>query len=411
MSLANSQLVDRIEITGNKKTQEATILQELLFQAGDSVTDEEIILSTQAIKDLGLFKAVVIKKNENDDGSIVANIVIEEKRFNFILPKLNRNGDGDITTGIVWRSDNLFGKNQRSKLTLAYREFEDADEDEETEIKWEYSYPRITNTPYLMSFLAIHEKTTLDETIGIDTGRFDRTRNLFRLLVGRWLTKKGPSQGLTLSVGPHWEDYEHEFISGTPGLLPDLTVQGIVGEINAYYVHDHLLSRSGHHYGYEFFSADDVTGSDINFLQHFAFYRKYIPIPKIEHSNLNLQIRLGHINRSILGPPQFKIGGSRSLRGYDRDAVEGNSFIIFNAEWLRPLFNKETLRSAVIFDAGNAWDRSNRSDAFSDFKYSAGFGLRWKIKRFVKTDVRLDIAHGFSSGGETKAYLTTRSTF
>ncbi len=90
--------------------------------------------------------------------------------------------------------------------------------------------------------------------------------------------------------------------------------------------------------------------------------------------------------------------------------MEGNSFFTVNIEYLRPVFNRETLRAAAFVDFGNAWvDRDDIS--FSDTKWGAGLGLRWKLKRFVRTDVRLDIAHGFSDGGETKAYLGTRSTF
>jgi len=51
------------------------------------------------------------------------------------LPKLNRNGNGDTTVGMVWYSYNLLGLNQRTKLTLAYKNFEDTDEKNETGIK------------------------------------------------------------------------------------------------------------------------------------------------------------------------------------------------------------------------------------------------------------------------------------
>ena len=81
-----------------------------------------------------------------------------------------------------------------------------------------------------------------------------------------------------------------------------------------------------------------------------------------------------------------------------------------NSRPIRPIFNRETLRAAAFVDFGNAWE--DRDDiSFSDTKVGAGIGLRWKLKRFVRTDVRLDIAQGLSDGGETKAYLGTRSTF
>ena len=133
-------VLERIDITGNNKTRAVIILQELPFKAGDRVTDEMIEQAAQPVKDLGLFEIVEVKSAVSPDGGLIVDIVVKEKRFTFILPKLNRNGDGDITTGLVWRSDNLFGLNQRSKFTVAYRKFDDTDEDEETQIKWEYTY-------------------------------------------------------------------------------------------------------------------------------------------------------------------------------------------------------------------------------------------------------------------------------
>jgi outer membrane translocation and assembly module TamA len=261
-----------------------------------------------------------------------------------------------------------------------------------------------------MSFTALDEETRLDETVDGETGTYDRDRKLARLLVGGWLNQKGPSRGLNLRAGPLYETYDHTYISGAEDILPDLTIQAVVARLDGYYVTDKLLSRAGYHYGYELTLSDEATGSDKNFLKHTFFYRKYIPLGDIDHQNLNLQLKGGLITDSILGVPEFKIGGSRNLRGYDRDAVEGDIFTILNIEYLRPILNKETLRGALFTDIGNAWEDTD-DISFSDFKYGVGFGLRWKLKRFVRTDVRLDVAHGLSEGGETKAYLSTRATF
>ena len=407
---AKQFVVERIDLEGNNKTRPITILQELPYTIGDTVDQETLDTTAQTVKNLGLFETVEVTTTENDDGTVATLIRVKEKRYNFILPKLNRNGDGDITTGLVWRSDNLFGRNQQSKLTYAYRTYDDADEQDETTIRWDFKYPRIANTPYSMSFTALDEVTRLEETVDEETGEYDRKRQLARLLLGGWLNQNGPSRGLNLRAGPLYETYDHTLVSGAEGLLPDLTIQALIARLNGLYVIDNLLSRSGYHYGYELTLSDEATGSDKNYLKHTFFYRKYISLAGIDHHNLNLQFRSGLITESVLGPPEFQIGGSRALRGYDRDAVEGNIYTILNVEYLRPILNRETLRGALFTDIGNAWVDTD-DISFSDFKYGVGFGLRWKLKRFVRTDVRLDIAHGLTEEGETKAYLSTRATF
>ncbi|NKB64940.1 MAG: BamA/TamA family outer membrane protein [Gammaproteobacteria bacterium] len=401
--------VDEIEITGNNKTQPVAILQELLFKPGDTLTEKLMQDSEQAVKNMGLFKEVELLPLRRD-GKLIVKISVEEKRFTFVLPKLARSGDGDITTGIVWRSDNVFGLNQRSKFTLAYKKFKDTEEKDETEVKWEYHYPRISNTPYSFKMNIGREQTSLEETIDGQSGNYERTRVYVEPFIGRWLKRDGASRGVQVRGGLLWQRYEHEFVSGTDGLFPDPTVKAVVASMEGDFVHDMLLSRSGHHYGYELTYAGSETGSTVELFKQMLFYRKYIPLPKVDHSNINLQARLGHTTNSILGPPQFNIAGSRSLRGYERDHVEGNSFLLLNGEWLQPIFNKETVRGAFIMDVGDAWE-SDDAVKLSDLKYSVGFGLRWKLKRYVKTDIRLDVAHGFSEGGTTKVYLGTNSTF
>ena len=44
-------------------------------------------------------------------------------------------------------------------------------------------------------------------------------------------------------------------------------------------------------------------------------------------------------------------------------------------------------------------------------KFAVGVGLRWKIRLFVRTDLRLDFAQGLGSDGETRIYAGTNSTF
>ena len=47
----------------------------------------------------------------------------------------------------------------------------------------------------------------------------------------------------------------------------------------------------------------------------------------------------------------------------------------------------------------------------SDPRVGVGAGLRWKIRSFVRTDLRLDVAQGLGDGGDTRVYAGTRATF
>lgn len=403
-----NRLVENIEFVGNDKTRNETLLQELTFGIGDEISEEDLTQSKQAILNLSLFnEASVAFKSQNDNTVIVS---VKEKRYTFILPRLARNGDGDITIGATWRSDNLNGLNQTSKLTAAYKEYNSTNEDNAMYAQWEFDYPRIVNTHYSFQSDLAYEYTTLDETLNDQTGTYTRDHSRIRLQIGEWAFKQGPSRGLRINGGWLWQDYQHSFVSGARGILPNRRINALILGAEGFFTRDLILSRSGMHYGMQFTLGDNAIGSQVDYTMTEAFYRRYHPVSKTPHTNINYQISMAHITRSLLGPPQFEAAGSSRLRGYDRDDLEGNSYLVFNLEYLRPINENRTVRAAALFDAGNAWLRDSDIDIF-DLRYTLGFGLRWKIKSFVKTDLRIDVAHGLSDEGKTRLYVGTSSTF
>jgi len=134
-----------------------------------------------------------------------------------------------------------------------------------------------------------------------------------------------------------------------------------------------------------------------------------MPVGDVEHTNLNIQLRAGYANRTVFGDPAHSLGGSSSLRGFDRDSVEGNAFVLANIEYLRPLFGKPNLRGVLFADVGNAYDSVDDVD-LGDLRYALGVGLRWRLESFVKTELRIDFVKGFDDGVE-KVYASTKATF
>jgi len=63
----------------------------------------------------------------------------------------------------------------------------------------------------------------------------------------------------------------------------------------------------------------------------------------------------------------------------------------------------------VFLDIGNAYPSNEHID-LGDLKWSAGVGLRFRLKSFVKIDLRLDVAYVYETG-EYKVFLGTKETF
>ncbi len=398
--------INHIEIQGNTKTVNSIILQELLFTPGESPTKQELAISQQAIMDLGLFEFV---KFEHEGQTLT--ITLKEKKHDwYILPRINRNGDGDITLGAAWQANNLNGRNQKMKLTLLHKEFEEASKDKEIQLGWRYSYPRIAGTPFSASVYSKLLNVGLDESRGNLSGRYERDHFAAGFRIGRWFSKHGLSKGLHIEIGANYARYEHQHLGGDANLYFDANVVSAVARVEWVDVADLLYSRQGVAYGIEVESANQSWGSDADFTHTTAYYRRYMPLRYREHANFNYQVTLASGDQSVFGDPIYELSGKRSIRGIPREKLEGDAFFLVNTEYLTPLFGKEKIRGGLIFDFGNAYE-SIEDVADLDFEYGYGLGLRWQLKSWVNTEIRLDIARGSGEFGETKVYLATNSYF
>ena len=107
--------------------------------------------------------------------------------------------------------------------------------------------------------------------------------------------------------------------------------------------------------------------------------RKYLRLKK----NSCFAIRAMGFSSVGKEPQRLYLGGSWSLRGYDRRAFYGRHLILINNELRFPLINNlsigfpigklsfQAIRGALFFDAGNAWD-----DDFERLFGSVGIGAR-----------------------------------
>jgi outer membrane protein insertion porin family len=83
---------------------------------------------------------------------------------------------------------------------------------------------------------------------------------------------------------------------------------------------------------------------------------------------------------------KYFLGGILSMRGFPYRGVGpkdstgeptgGVQQLYFNAEVIVPLAPEQGFNLVVFFDTGNAWDQGE-SMKISDFRESAGLGIRW----------------------------------
>ncbi len=121
--------------------------------------------------------------------------------------------------------------------------------------------------------------------------------------------------------------------------------------------------------------------------------RKYLRLKK----NSCFAIRTMGFSSSGKEPQRLYLGGSWSLRGYDRRAFYGRHLVLINNELRFPLIDNlaigfpigklsfHAIRGALFFDAGNAWD-----DDFERLFGSFGIGARVSLGWFIV--LRFDVS-------------------
>jgi outer membrane protein assembly factor BamA len=409
---STGEVIRAIQFHGNRVTRESILRQEMLVKEGDLVDAGRIERSRQAIMDLGLFTSVRAAVAPGDEGSVL-HIYVKEKYYILPVPKLNRNDENDISLGAELTLDNLAGLNQQLKLRY---ESEDADTVSGGEITTNsifYSYPRLFGGPWLLRSELFQQRSPAEVVTagGVDS-LYELKAWTATLHASRWLNPLGPSRGWQAGGGLVWRRNGYDYESGAVSdRFRDATAVGVTLTAQFIDVHDYLFSRRGVDYGYNGEVGLPGLGSDTRYTRHELYYRKYLLLEGRAHENIELQWRLGLSSGEIFAGDEYAyaLGGNKTLRGYDSGSYQGNAFLQFNIQYLRPLFGYHPLRGVLFFDVGNAYPSNERID-LRELKWDAGLGLRLRLKAFVKIDLRVDAAYAYDVG-EFKVFAGTKEMF
>jgi outer membrane protein assembly factor BamA len=409
---APAAVIAAIEFDGNRVTNPKILRYEILVKEGDIADPALIERSRQAIMDLGLFVSVIAHVEQRDDG-VVLRFIVKEKYYILPVPKLNRDDDNNISLGAEISLDNLAGLNQQLKLRY---ETEDADalsggKNESNFLS--FNYPRMFGGPYQFQTEIVQNRQPVEEVSGTTvTSLHELEAWTASLQLSRWLAPRGPSRGWQVGTGLIWRRNGYDYVSGAPtDTYQDARAVGISAVGQFLDVRDYLFSRSGKEYGYLGEYGVPALGSDTQYMRHEFFYRKYILLEGRPHQNIEFQGRLGLASGDIFAGNEhaYSLGGSKTLRAYSTGSFTGDSFVLFNLQYLRPFFDYYPLRGAVFLDVGNAYP-NNEPINLGDLKWDVGIGLRLRLKSFVKIDLRVDVAYAYDTG-EYKVFAGTKEVF
>jgi outer membrane protein assembly factor BamA len=384
-AISGDEVVSAVPLTaiffkGNRVTQERVLRRELPFHEGQAVTEADLQRGRQAIQDLGLFNRVLMSHSTSAEGTTVTYEVVE-KFYLLPYPRVDANADGDYAYGAQLRWNNVLGLNHTFNASVLQSQTSRAGLSSAREYSAGYFAPLIFNSQWSLGGGA----SVLERPVATTTGSYEEQLQSYQLIATRALGTGTATHGWMVGTGLAWQNQHTSNGVGEYGeaLAP-------VGTLGYRDIRLKIYSEEGSAFGLRVEGAERGMAADYDYARLTLGGIRYIPVGNIPHQTVHL---IGEMGLNWDGPRSlnnFRLGGSSSLRGYQRDLVEGNAYYRLATEWARPLL-KPWLRTVVIAEVGNAYARPNEID-LGRARASIGFGLRLRVTTFVDLQLEAGIA-------------------
>lgn len=363
----------RISVSGNVSTRDKVVRRQLTFSEGDVFNSEALRRSRQKVTNLGFFEAVDIVPRPRGDNLIDVDIEVKERLTGAITFGVGYSSEDNITGQIRISESNLFGRGQSLALTF-----------EKSPVRANYS-------------LSFNEPSLFDSAWSAGISLYDTMReyDLYdRKSIGGRLT-------FGRSLGEYIRSYlsfKHETVTVSDvdetatAYIQDQKGEKSTNSLRLTFVRDtrdnFMNPTRGNRSTVAGEYAGGLLGGDNYFTKYSLEHSTYVPL----FANLVGMIHgeygkvQGFDGRTPPIYEKYFLGGILSMRGFPYRGVGpkdetgepkgGFQQLYFNAEVILPIAPEQGFNLVVFYDAGNAWDKGEAVD-LSDFRQSAGAGIRW----------------------------------
>ncbi len=362
--------IGRIEVIGNTKTLDKVIRREIRFSEGDTFNSKLLKRSYERITNLNFFETVeLIPKPKIESRTIDIDVKVKEKATGFLSI-----GGGystvDKLVGIIDLTQaNLFGTGRYIKV--------------KAEIGGSSSF-------YELSY---RDPWFLDKPVSMTLSAYNTERD--------YISYDKKATGGSIGFGKRFREY---WSAGATYRIERATIENVDDEASNI-IKDQIgthttssitlsisrderdnyidTSRGTRH---SLIMTYAGIGGDNYFVKGLFDSAWFFPVGK---TTIALRGRIGYavglFGHDLPLYERFYVGGIYTVRGLGfgeggpRDdtgeVYGGNSEIIFNAEYIFPIFEEAKLKGVVFVDVGRAYDKSETF--LSDLRYTTGGGIRW----------------------------------
>lgn len=393
--------IAQFRFSGNVKTRDSYILLQSQLAVGQIITLERLKYAMQELRDTDLFKEIMFQAEQFENGEITLHIIVEERFYWLLLPRVSRNSDGDIKAGARLQINNLRGANESLDILAQQEQGIGGDVSDELRIRFKLpKYNRYYDLAWQLNYAVTNTAEEDFENVV--------TSYLFGFSIARdWYYAQFETP-ITVEASVAFENrdldqpFPDEIDTREAGMFNRLGLSLQYDD-----VHQGRYRRFGDFYGvrltqgFEALASDydsTITEFEINSFMRLNFY-----------DNFNLRVVLEFANNSPYNFPMYGIGGGSNVRGLESVDERGDARMFANFELLFAYRKHPAIAHTLFIDVGNVYDDFDSIDV-GDIYYTVGTGLRWKIENFVKTNLVLDYGYDIEQG-EGKLYGGTSLNF
>lgn len=365
---------NRINVIGNMKTRDKVVRRELRFAEGERYSASKLKESKRRLRNTTYFKELDLKTVRTDEPDKVnLDIIVEEKPTGSLSMGLGYSSyEKAMLSGSI-AQENLFGTGRKVFLEAMF-----------SSVSHEFNFSFIE--PYLFDKDLSAGINIFNLTREFDTYDYKSTGgniSLSRPLTDHVKTgikyKFERVKVTNIDVNASSFVKEQAGIKSTSSVTLSLSKNSIDDILNP--TKGEIADASFEFAGGPFFGNND-------FYKVIASYGRYIPYKF--GSTFFLRATAGTV-RSYSGKDvpvyeRFFVGGINTVRGFQYgeagpldetgEVIGAKNELIFNAEWIFPVYQPAGLKGVIFFDAGHGFNEE-RGFLLDGIRTAAGLGIRW----------------------------------
>ncbi len=362
--------IGKIEVSGNTKTRDKVIRREVRLDEGEIFNSEKLKRSYERINNLGFFESVdMVPQPRGEEKIVDVDVKVKERPTGFFSVGGGYSSQDKFIATADITQGNLFGRGQYIKLKG------------ELGGKSAY-YEAAFKDPYF-----------LDYPLSMSVGLYRSTREYIKYSKKAFGGYLGFGKSFSEYVrGDITYNYERATIfdikKDASSIVKDQegtrTTSSVTTTVTRDSRDNYLDPSRGSRNSVSFTFAG--LGGTNAFIKGLIDSGWYFPLGE---TTFALRGRFGYA-QGIFGKKfplyeRFYVGGIYTVRGLGfgdagpkdpvtDEAIGGTEELIFNTEYIFPIFSDLKMKGVVFFDAGNAYEDFHN---FGQLRYTTGAGIRW----------------------------------